>query len=331
MKNYIKGFWIVTVLLMMAGSVSIARSEMDKLTGFIEAAFAGGVKRINLPDLREFQIIERTFRVESFDLASTGANRIIAVAQKGNDPERLIMYSPNGSIKTVLGRNFVRFPTFSQDGKKIAYLFGDQSQVANKANIDWYLYVINSDGTGDKRVSSIALQLYRPSWFPDGNRIVVTTKDYKIALINVESGKISKIIDFGVGPVLSHNGDRIAFLTNNLDDATKQKLIDQQSISKKEEIEILNEKGKRLEERLELGKYISKHYIRIFELSSGRSRKVSDAEWIDGTPVWSPDDEYIAYSDDADVGEKIRVVNIRTGREEKLKGKQGKVMLWRKD
>lgn len=42
-----------------------------------------------------------------------------------------------------------------------------------------------------------------------------------------------------------------------------------------------------------------------------------------------PMDEYMAYSDDADVGDRICIINTHTGRTEKLKCKHGKVMLLR--
>lgn len=316
-------------MLLMSMPIANARSSEKMINGFLETEFVGGINKITLPE-REDKILDRSYRVNSFDKSPFGGDRVLAVAPKGDDLEQLLIFKADGTFKTLVKRNFVRFPSFSPDGRKIAYLFGDQAQYADKTNIGWYLYVVDSDGANNKMMSSLPLQSFRPAWLPDGERLAVTTRDFKIYIINIKTGDTKKIIDFGVAPAVSHSGNKIAYLSNDIDEAMKQKLVFHQNLSTKEEAEILNEKGKRLKERLELGKYLSKHSVHIYDMSLGTIEKVSRVAWIDGTPVWSPDDVFLAYTDDGATGLDIYILDIKTRKDEKLNGKHGRVMLWGK-
>jgi len=84
--------------------------------------------------------------------------------------EQIYTATINGGAATLLTTNAQDhyFPTWSPDGKKIAYVDGSF----------WGdLHIMNSDGTGDTNVSQIGPKLSEPAWSPDGTRIVMVYLD----------------------------------------------------------------------------------------------------------------------------------------------------------
>lgn len=90
---------------------------------------------------------------------------------------RRLAYEHNREIWTadIDGGNRVRltrgtFPTWSPDGTRIAFSrFTGQELYST---VVAHLYVINSDGTGEVRLTDSMSQDYAPRWSPDGRRIL---------------------------------------------------------------------------------------------------------------------------------------------------------------
>ncbi len=79
------------------------------------------------------------------------------------------------------------YPTFSPDGKKIAY-FSDETG-------EYQLYVMDIATRKARQVTSrLRTFPYHPLWSPDGKRIVFSTKDLEIWVVDVETGRL-KLID----------------------------------------------------------------------------------------------------------------------------------------
>lgn len=92
----------------------------------------------------------------------------------------LSVINPDGSGRKKLtdGASDALYPTFSPDGRKVAY------------QIDYTLYVVNVDGTGKQKLTDNAAV---PGWSPDGRQITFTSSEGgspDIWVINVDgSGK----------------------------------------------------------------------------------------------------------------------------------------------
>lgn len=323
---------IGVMLPLISANMAKEKGLMKNLSGYIEIVSNWGIQRIFLPSGKQEKIFKEhvNYPVAAFDVSPDGKDRVLEVAQRLNEPDRIVMCSSDKKKKTIVSRNFVRNPSFSPDGRTIAYLFSEYNPERETWSEYWYLYTVRTDGSMDKRTSNILVDRYKPSWFPDGQRLAVSTKDLEIIIIDIATGEGEKIIDFGKAPAVSHDGKKIAYLSNDVDDSIKKKLMDYRNISKKEYENIMAEKGERLKESVALGQYIIKHSIYIYDMDTRESKKLTEIVWVEEPPAWSPDDKYLIYNDRRMVSDDIYVLDVGTGEKEKIPSVVGRVMVWRK-
>jgi len=323
--------FLFAVLLLRSEGHSKEKNPVGKLTGYIEVAGDSGIQRITLPAGRTLEIFKKRadYLVNDFDLLPDAKERVVTVRGSGYDATRLCIYSSSNELSTLLSKRFLGKPSYSPDGKHIAYLscpYNRECKVLS--HDDCYLFVIKADGSSDSKILDLPLMPFKPSWLPDGKGLTVTTRNFEIYAIDIDNGKGKKLIDFGIAPAVSHDGNQIAYLSNDVDEATRKKIIDDYNISEKEYIKIITEKGDRQKEMAELDRYFYRHAIYIYDVKTGQTRRLMGPEWIEEAPVWSPDDKYLAYTDNRYLGEEIYVVDINTGEKIRLEGKYGRVKVW---
>jgi len=333
--KYVIGLVVCSLVLFLVISECLSQTNdlIDNLGGYIEAENDSGIQRITIPAGRTVEIFKKRadYLVNDFDLSPDGKERVINVSGVGYDYNRLCTYSSDRNLITILNKNGIGMPSFSPDGKQIAYLscpYNRETKILS--NDDCYLFLIRPNGSSDRRVSDLPLMPFRPSWFPDGKRLTVTTRNFQVYSINIENGAQERIIDFGVAPVVSPSGKYIAYLSNDVGLSTRRKIIDSYNIFKKEYDAIITEKGNRQKEMIELGQYFLEHAIYIHDIETGKTRKIAGPEWVEEPPVWSPDNRYLAYGDRSYVVRQIYVLDVNSGEKMKLEGGYGRVMVWGK-
>lgn len=96
----------------------------------------------------------------------------IVYARKDGDKYQLHVMSADGTgDKEIPGQsgNSNVFPTWSPDGKRIAYMSGTMLQ-----GEDYKLVLVNADGTGGKTIETGEGLAGLPAWSPDGKRLAYT-------------------------------------------------------------------------------------------------------------------------------------------------------------
>lgn len=96
----------------------------------------------------------------AFDSSRTGRRNLFIMDADGSNQTQLTFIT--------LSQNFAQDPSFNQDGSKIAF----SSQRGVPGNAHWDIYSINSDGSGEVRLTTAVNQDTSPSYSPDGSKIV---------------------------------------------------------------------------------------------------------------------------------------------------------------
>jgi TolB protein len=106
---------------------------------------------------------------------------------------------------------------WSPDGRRIAYTYGDTSQVLQ-------VHVVNADGTGDQAVTHMSREegsAQMPAWSPDGRHLAVQVDNARshsssIWLVDLTTGEAGRLTRHGEPcadeiPAWFPDGRRIAF------------------------------------------------------------------------------------------------------------------------
>jgi Tol biopolymer transport system component len=161
--------------------------------GQTDAAYAKGGP--NAPPTNEGRIY--------FSSQMTGNGEIYSINPDGSELRRLTYTAEQE-----------KYPVVSPDGKKVAYLKGDD--LAGKTN----LWIMNADGTRQQlryTVPADIYNIYAPTWTPDGRSITFSYIENappnarRIASINAKNGSLTVHAVEGMYPSWSPDGKYLSF------------------------------------------------------------------------------------------------------------------------
>ncbi|WP_297694839.1 S9 family peptidase [uncultured Eudoraea sp.] len=122
------------------------------------------------------------------------------------------------SYLDVFKLEYVSDPQIAPNGSRIVYRRMGFDIMKDKA--DGNLWIINSDGSGHQKLSSLEASERSPRWSPSGDRIAfisTTTEGSEIYMYWLNSGKLAKISQLPFSPgslTWSPKGDQLAFSMN---------------------------------------------------------------------------------------------------------------------
>ncbi|HKQ50738.1 MAG TPA: protein kinase [Pyrinomonadaceae bacterium] len=182
----------VTRLTTTGKSIGAAISPDGKIVAYV--VNDGGQRSLwvrQVATSRNVQIVEPAAVEFTGVTLSPDGNYVYYVTGSPNSPIRELSQVSvfGGTPKKILSD--VDTPvTFSPDGKQLAFMRGEPTKA------EYTLFVVNSDGTGERRLASAkAPQYYEQlAWSPDGQRLAVSTgnastsKDMTIVEVNIADG-----------------------------------------------------------------------------------------------------------------------------------------------
>jgi len=163
---------------------------------------------------------------------ATLGGRGVSVAQLIATPwsKGRVAWSPNGrwiAFEEASGRRICRvdvatrglvpltkeggphyFPAWSPDSKRIAFL----SWQPREASLSSYaLYVMDFDGRSLRRVGRTSATYTRPTWSPDGTRVLYHAADGSVRAVHVDTGDEATAASDALAPSSSSDGKWIAY------------------------------------------------------------------------------------------------------------------------
>ena len=215
--------------------------------------------------------------------------------------------------RVTVNRVIDRHPTWSPDGKKIAF-------VSNRNKGYLQIWVMDADGWNPVRLTN-GLMDVQPDWSPDGKKIAYTAvlhpKDldnspHVIFVMDADGTNERQLIrKSGFSPSWSPDGKRIAFVSGRDSNINQIYVMNADGRHQKRITDDLVDKltpswspdGKRIA-------YASGNGIYVMDSDGKNQRKLTN-DMGDEHPTWSPDSDAIAFQSFRDGGPGIYTIDIR--------------------
>ena len=204
------------------------------------------------------------------------------------DSNALLTVNPDGSGQLMLiGDGMNQTPSWKPDGTKIA--FGRKGIV----DTTFAIHTVNPDGTGLQKISTNPSNDSEPTWSPDGSKIAFTNflgATPEIAVMNADGSNRVNLTDNSatdMSPAWSPDGTRIAFVSNR----DFPGLVGDQSLGF--EIYVMNADG-------------------------SNQTRLTNNNFRDSDPTWSPDSNKIAFTSTRDGNFEIYSMNSNGGNQVNL-------------
>ncbi len=146
----------------------------------------------------------------------------------GSEHELAVARLDGGAVRQLTeNTHFEKYPSWSPDGKRIAFV---SSGVTPGMIYEWddvHLYSMAADGTDVRRIAEGPLVHETPRWSPDGERIAYAVFEDRglgqppaiyIHVVGSDGGTAQRLTDAASGPTWSPDGERIAYAKADGDD-----------------------------------------------------------------------------------------------------------------
>ena len=189
---------------------------------------------------------------------SPDGNKMIFSSKRNGNSEIYIMDSYGNNQKRLTNNSTPDYHhRWSPDSKQIVYVSTEDENQE--------IYIMDTEGNNKTNITNSSTNEMFPCWSPNGETILYCSEEnegWKIYQMNIDGSNREKVSDYygpdwEIYPQFSPNGKKIAYFTHIPESKTRN-------------IFVMNKNGK-------------------------NSRQLTDTDFVDEDPFWSPDGNYIVF------------------------------------
>lgn len=214
------GIFGIVIILIWVGSKSI-----PQIVSFIPTARPSATRSSTVlnpspeivsktPSPTQTKISTNTVTVSPTAL---NANADVAFVSDRNGNSEIYLMGSDGSEQTLLAGNSsddYQSPDWSFDGKQVAFIARPSETTDIYASTD--IYLINSDGTGQRLLPSTMDVNSYPALSPDGKQVAFVARNpgkSDIYIMDMNGNQLRQLAEYAISPAWSPDGNKIAFVS----------------------------------------------------------------------------------------------------------------------
>jgi Tol biopolymer transport system component len=263
-------------------------------------------------------------------ISSAGEGLIAFVSTRDGNSEIYVVNAGGTNLQRLTNsREWDYFPTWSPDGKKIAFY---THLTSNK----WIIQIMDADGGNVRRLVDNDFCDGAPYWSPDGTRIAFTSApdcnpdDREVVVVEIESGNQQQLTDNDADDYLSAwspDSQQIAFVSDrdgndeiyvmDADGANVQRLTDNPG---HDHMPAWSPAGTQI---IFVSDRTGNDEIYIMDADGDNVRQLTDHPDMDWFPFWSPDGSQIVFNSRRDGNLEVYVMDANGSNVRRLTNSPG--------